>query len=93
MLRCEGERRWALRTSSRWIRALSRSMILAMSPVARSGVNRPCVSGADQAGQPPDVVVMGVRDDHRIERAGVERELTVRAVGIDSIRVKQPTVE
>ena len=57
------------------------------------GKNRPCVSRADQAGKPPDMIVMGVRDDHRIERAGVEQELTVRAVGIDSIRVKQPTVE
>ena len=29
-----GYLRWALRTSSRWIRALSRSMTLVMSPVA-----------------------------------------------------------
>ena len=58
-----------------------------------SGVDRPGVSRADQAGQSPDVVVVGVRDDHRVERAGVERELTIRAVGIDPIGVKQPAVE
>ena len=58
-----------------------------------SGVNRPGVPRADEARQPPDVVVVGVRDDHRVERAGVELELTVRPVGIDSIRVKQPTIE
>ena len=57
------------------------------------GVDRPGVARADQAGKPPDVVVVGVRDDHRVERAGVERELTVGAVGIDPVGVKQPAVE
>ena len=88
-----GYLRWALRTSSRWIRALSRSMTLAMSPVAGVVIDRPGISRPDQAGEPPDVVVMGVRDDHRVERAGVERELAVGAVGIDPIGVKQPAVE
>ena len=58
-----------------------------------SGVDRPGIPCPDEARQPPDVVVVGMRDDHRIERAGVKLEPTVRPVGIDAIRVKQPTIE
>ena len=36
---------------------------------------------------------MGMRDNHRVERSGVERKLAVGAVGIHPIRVKQPAVE
>ena len=57
------------------------------------GINRAGVARANQAGQPSDVVVVGVRNDHRIERTGVEREVTVGAVRIESVRVKQPAVE
>ena len=55
----------------------------------RRGVDRPVVARLDQAGKPADVVVVGVRDDHRVERAGVERELAVRAAGVDPIGIKQ----
>ena len=39
------------------------------------------------------MVVVGVRDNDRVERAGVERELAVGAVGINPVGIKQPTVE
>ena len=64
-----------------------------MSPVARGRVDRPPVAGADQAREPADVVVVGVRDNHGVELAGVERELTIGAVGIGPIGVKEPVVE
>ena len=59
----------------------------------RRRVNRPGVASPDQAWQTADVIVVGVRDNHRVERAGVERELAVGAVGIDPIGIKQPAVE
>ena len=55
--------------------------------------DRPGVARPDQAGETADVVVVGVRDNHRVERARVERELAVGAVGINPIGIKQPTVE
>ena len=59
----------------------------------RRGVDWPGIAAADQAGQTPDVVVVGVRHDHRVQRAWVERELAVGAVGINSVRIEQPAVE
>ena len=55
--------------------------------------DRPGIASPDQARETADVVVMGVGDDHRVERPGVERELAVGAVGINPIGIKQPAVE
>ncbi len=85
--------RWALRTSSRWIRALSRSITLVMSPVAGVVIDRPAIARLDQDRQAADVVVVGVRDDHRIQLAGIERQLAVGALGMDAFRIKQPAIE
>ena len=59
----------------------------------RGGEDRPGVARPDQAREAADVVVVGVRDDHRVQLAGVERELAVGALGIDSFRIKQPAIE
>ena len=63
--------------------------------VARGGrrEDRSRIASPDQARETADVVVVGVRDDHRVERAGVKRELAVGAVGIDSVGIEQPAVE
>ena len=39
------------------------------------------------------MVVVGMRDDHRVEVARLEREPAVGAVGVDPVGVKQPAVE
>ena len=57
------------------------------------GQDRPVVAGPDQAGEAADVVVVGVRDDHRVEVAGVERELAVRAVRVHPVGVEQAAIE
>ena len=59
----------------------------------RRGVDRPGIAGPDQARQAADVVVVGVRHDHRVERARVERELAVGAVGIDPVGIEQPAIK
>ena len=59
----------------------------------RRRIDRPIVSPLDQAGQAADVVVMGMRDDHRVEGSGVERELAVGAVGVDSVGIEQAAIE
>ena len=59
----------------------------------RSRVNRTGVTGPDQTRETTDVVVVGVRHDDRVECARVERELAVRAVGINSVRIKKPAVK
>ena len=56
-------------------------------------VDRPGIAGPDQAGETADMVVVGMRDNDRVERAGVERELAVGAVGIHPIGIEQSTVE
>jgi hypothetical protein len=59
----------------------------------RGRVDRPGVAPTDQARKTPDVVVMRVRNDHRVQSARVERELAVWAVGIHPLGIKQPAVE
>ena len=57
------------------------------------GVDRPGIAGAGEAGQAADVVVVRVRDDDRVERAGVEGEVAVGALGAHAIGVEQAAVE
>ena len=63
--------------------------------VGRGGrrVNRAVVPLFDQKRKPADVVVMSVRDDHRVERTRVERELAVGAVRVDAIGIEQTAVK
>ena len=56
-------------------------------------VDRPAIAGADQAGQAADVVIVGVRDDHRVEPAWVEREIAIGAQWVDPIGVEQSAIE
>ena len=56
-------------------------------------VDRSGIAGTDQARETTDMVVVGVRHDDRVERAGVERELAVGAVGINSVGIEQSAVE
>ena len=59
----------------------------------RRRIDWPGISATDQAGETPNVVVVSVRHDHRVQRAWVERELAVGAVGINSVRIEQPAVK
>ena len=63
--------------------------------VGRGGrdVDRTVVPRLDQAREPADMVVVGVRDDDRVERAGVERELAVGAAGVDPLGIEEAAIE
>ena len=54
----------------------------------RSGVNRPLEPRLDHARKPADVVVVRVRDDHRVHALGIEIELAIRTVRVDAIGIK-----